>query len=99
MTDPQILLDYEAHGLAIAERPGILDDLREALDANRSACIRAPMSPTTRRATVRSARSRGASGLPMPPSSPSWAASPSLTTSLSATASLRSLPAPAIAKR
>lgn len=41
MTDPQILLDYEAHGLAIAERPGILDDLREALDANLTACIRA----------------------------------------------------------
>lgn len=34
MTDPQILLDYEAHGLAIAERPGILDDLQEALDAH-----------------------------------------------------------------
>ena len=34
MTDPKILLDYEAHGLTIAERPGILDDLQEALDCD-----------------------------------------------------------------
>ena len=37
MADPQILLDYDAHGLALADRPGILDDLREALDANLTA--------------------------------------------------------------
>lgn len=45
MTDPQILLDYEAHGLAIAERPGILDDLREALECDEiSAAIVEPLA-------------------------------------------------------
>ena len=45
MTDPQILLDYEAQGFAIAERPGILDDLREALECDEiSAAIVEPLA-------------------------------------------------------
>lgn len=45
MTDPQILIDYEAHGLALATRSGILDDLREALECDEiSAAIVEPLA-------------------------------------------------------
>lgn len=97
MTDPQILIDYEAHGLALATRPGILDDLREALECDEISAAIVEPSPTTSRPAPTSPLSvlaLSGSGPPSPPLRPRWTAAPSLTTAPRLTASLRSPPAP-----